>query len=54
MCVGVRDWLAEAGTLVIETGRSQAATTAALMTAAGLTPRVVNDDEIGGVAVAGT
>ncbi len=54
VCVGVRDWLAEGGTLVIETGRSQAATTAALMTAAGLTPRVVTDDEIGGVAVAGT
>ncbi len=54
VCSGARDWLAEGGTLVIETGRTQAATTAALMTAAGLTPRIVSDDEIGGVAVAGT
>ena len=54
VCGGARDWLAEGGTLVIETGRTQAATTAALMTAAGLNPRIVSDDEIGGVAVAGT
>ncbi len=54
VCSGARDWLAEGGTLVIVTGRTLAATTAALMTAAGLTPRIVSDDEIGGVAVAGT
>jgi release factor glutamine methyltransferase len=54
VCAGVRDWLADGGTLVIETGRTQAATTAALMEAAGLAPRVVTDDEIGGVAVAGS
>ncbi|HET9421150.1 MAG TPA: putative protein N(5)-glutamine methyltransferase [Nocardioides sp.] len=54
VCAGVGDWLAVGGTLVIETGRTQAATTAALMEDAGLTPSVVTDDEIGGVAVAGT
>ena len=40
--------------LVIETGRTQAATTAALMTAAGLTPRIVTDDDIGALAVSAT
>ena len=54
VCADVPAWLADGGTLVIETGRTQAATTAALMSAAGLTPRVVTDDEIGGVAVTGT
>ncbi len=54
VCAGVRTWLAEGGTLVIETGRSQAATTAALMSAAGLTPRVVTDPEVGAVAVKAT
>ena len=54
VCADVRGWLADGGTLVIETSRTQAATTSALMTAAGLTPRVVIDDEIGGVAVVAT
>ncbi len=54
VCAGVGGWLAEGGTLVIETGRTQAATTAALMTAAGLTPRIVTDDDIGAVAVSAT
>jgi len=54
VCAGVRAWLAEGGTLVIETGRSQAATTAALMRGAGLTPRVVTDPEVGAVAVNAT
>jgi release factor glutamine methyltransferase len=53
VCAGVGGWLADGGTLVIETGRAQATTTAALIRGAGLTPRVVTDDEIGGVAVAG-
>ena len=54
VCAGVGGWLAEGGTMVIETGRTQAATTSALMTAAGLTPRVVTDDDIGAVAVSAT
>jgi hypothetical protein len=36
---------------VIETGLSQAATTAGLMTAAGLSPEVVTDPAIDGIAV---
>jgi release factor glutamine methyltransferase len=51
VCVGAAEWLEEGGTLVIETGRSQADTTAALMASAGLTPRVVTDPEVGAVAV---
>ncbi len=54
VCAGVGGWLAEGGTLVIETGRTQAETTAALMTAAGLTPRIVTDDDIGAVSVTAT
>ena len=54
VCAGVGGWLAEGGTVVIETGRTQAATTAALMTAAGLTPRIVTDDDIGALAVSAT
>ncbi|HWM05657.1 MAG TPA: putative protein N(5)-glutamine methyltransferase [Actinophytocola sp.] len=54
VCAGVHAWLAEGGTLVIETGRSQAATTAALMSGAGLTPRVITDPEVGAVAVKAT
>ncbi len=53
VCAGVRDWLEPSGVLVIETGRSQADTTAGLIAAAGLAPRVVTDPEIGAVAVAG-
>jgi release factor glutamine methyltransferase len=53
VCAGVGGWLADGGVLVVETGRTQATTTAALMRGAGLTPTVVTDDEIGGVAVAG-
>jgi release factor glutamine methyltransferase len=53
VCARVGGWLADGGALVVETGRTQATTTAALMRGAGLTPTVVTDDEIGGVAVAG-
>ncbi len=53
VCAGAADWLDEDGTLVIETGRSQAGTTAALMKSAGLVPGVVADPEIGAVAVIG-
>lgn len=51
VCAGAGDWLATGGALVIETGADQAATTAALMAAVGLTPRVATDAEIGAVAV---
>jgi release factor glutamine methyltransferase len=53
VCAGAAEWLGPGGSVVIETGRSQADTTAALMAAAGLVPRVVTDPEIGAVAVAG-
>ena len=53
VCAGAAEWLAPGGTLVIETGRSQADTTAALMHEAGLATRVVADPEIGATAVAG-
>lgn len=51
VCAGASEWLEEGGTLVIETGRSQADTTAALMASVGPAPRVVTDPEIGAVAV---
>lgn len=46
-------WLAADGVLLIETGRDQAPTTAGLMAAAGLTPRVHLDDDVAGCAVSG-
>lgn len=54
ICAGAREWLTPGGALVIETGRSQAATTAGLMSAAGLSPDVVTDPDIDGVAVIAT
>jgi release factor glutamine methyltransferase len=51
VCAGAPEWLEEGGTLVIETGRSQADATAALMASVGLVPRVVSDPEVGAVAV---
>lgn len=54
VCRDAREWLAPGGTLVVETGGTQAAATAALMTAAGLTPTIATDAEIGAVAVAAT
>ena len=53
ICAGAREWLTPDGALIIETGGTQAAVTCALMTAAGLVPRIVTDPEIGGVAVIG-
>jgi release factor glutamine methyltransferase len=44
-------WLRPGGRLVLETGRAQADGTAALLAAAGLTPSVETDDEIGGTVV---
>jgi release factor glutamine methyltransferase len=52
VCAGAAEWLSPGGTLVIETGRTQADRTAALVRSAGLEPRIVTDPEIGGVAVA--
>ena len=46
-------WLRPGGVLLVETGRSQADLTAALMTAAGLEPSLHTDPEIGGCVVAG-
>jgi len=54
ICAGAREWLTSDGALVIETGRQQAATTAALMTGVGLVPRIATDPEIWAVAVVGT
>ena len=51
VCREAPEWLAPGGSLVVETGRDQAPTTAGLMAAAALTPEVVADAEIGGFAV---
>jgi release factor glutamine methyltransferase len=48
-----RAWLSPDGMLLVETGRDQAPTTAALMAGAGLTPEVHLDDEVAGCAVSG-
>ncbi len=53
VCAGAAEWLEPGGTLVIETGRSQADTTAALMRSGGLAPRIVSDPGIGATAVEG-
>jgi release factor glutamine methyltransferase len=46
--------LAPGGALLVETGRRQAAATAALMRRAGLAARIEMDEEIGGTVVVGT
>jgi release factor glutamine methyltransferase len=45
------EWLAPGGHLVIETSTDQAATTAALATAAGLTAQILRDDDLDATAV---
>lgn len=50
---GCRPWLAPGGAIVIETGERQAASTAALMRAAGLSPTVLRDEDLDGTAVIG-
>jgi release factor glutamine methyltransferase len=45
------DWLAPTGHLIIETSTEQAAGTAALAAAAGLTPEVLEDDDLDATAV---
>lgn len=51
IALGAREWLAPGGVLVLETSRRQAPATRALLAAAGLTPRVVTDDEVAGTVV---
>jgi release factor glutamine methyltransferase len=46
-------WLAPGGTVLIETGRTQAAWTALLLEQAGLSASVVSDDEIDGTVAIG-
>jgi release factor glutamine methyltransferase len=46
-------WLAPGGVLLVETSERQAAAMAAVMTAAGLDPRVHEDDESGATVVTG-
>ncbi|MFQ1002915.1 putative protein N(5)-glutamine methyltransferase [Modestobacter sp. SSW1-42] len=53
VAAGARRWLAPGGSLLIETSRRQAAGTQALVAAAGLTARVVTDDDLDGTAVVG-
>jgi release factor glutamine methyltransferase len=47
-------WLRPGGHVLVETGRPQLAATGAAMRAAGLTPRVVEDQESGGLVVVGS
>jgi release factor glutamine methyltransferase len=50
---GAGDWLAPGGRLLLETSDEQSATVCALFTAAGLTPRLVHDDDRGAVVAIG-
>ena len=50
---GAPDWLRPGGTLLVESSSGQAPALAAAMTAAGLAPRTVHDDEAGGTVVLG-
>lgn len=49
----VGPWLAPGGAVVVEASRAQAPTTAALLADAGLTARVVRDDDLDATAVSG-
>ncbi|MCZ2829263.1 putative protein N(5)-glutamine methyltransferase [Modestobacter sp. VKM Ac-2986] len=53
VAAGARRWLAPGGSLLIETSRRQAPGTQDLVAAAGLTARVVTDDDLDGTAVIG-
>ena len=50
---GAPDWLRAGGTLLVESSTGQAPVLVAAMTAAGLEPRIVRDDETGGTAIVG-
>jgi release factor glutamine methyltransferase len=54
VAAGAPDWLAPGGSLLIETSGRQAPDTLAAFTRAGLTARVVTDDELAGTVVVGT
>ncbi|MCZ2848900.1 putative protein N(5)-glutamine methyltransferase [Modestobacter sp. VKM Ac-2978] len=51
VAAGAPGWLAPGGALLIETGRQQAPATRAACTAAGLTTRVVEDDDLAATVV---
>ena len=51
---GAADWLAPGGHLLIETSDEQAARTLGLLGAAGLSPELVTDEELGGTVAVGT
>jgi release factor glutamine methyltransferase len=54
VAAGAPAWLAPGGSLLIETGRSQAERTAAAVAGAGLEPSVVSSDEAMCTVVIGT
>jgi release factor glutamine methyltransferase len=54
VAASARSWLAPRGHLLIETSVRQAPVTAALMAGAGLEPRILRDEEVGGTVVIGT
>lgn len=54
LAAGAGRWLAPGGVLLVETSPAQAPLTTAAMAAAGLTDRVVQDDDIGGCVAIGT
>lgn len=53
VALGAPDWLALGGRLVLETSRSQAAATMALVEGAGLEATVVTDDDLDATAIVG-
>ena len=53
VAAGAPDWLAPGGVLLIETSRRQAPGTLAAVTRAGLSARVVADDDLAGTVVVG-
>ena len=54
VAAGAPEWLAPGGSLVVETSRSQAPLTLAACESAGLTARVVTDDDLDATAVVAT
>ena len=54
VAAGAADWLAPGGHLLVETSHDQATRAADIMTGAGLTARVVHDDDLGATVVVGT
>jgi release factor glutamine methyltransferase len=53
VAAGAPDWLAPGGALLVETSRGQAPGTLAAVRAAGLTGRVVTDEDLAGTVVVG-